>query len=208
MSHAKVAVSIHRGSDGPDRARVAPRSWIPYSDDAVSYVAAAVALVALAVYVRTMMPSTFFWDTGEAQTVPATLSIFHPTGFPVRDARLAWSQLPFGEVAWRMNLLSGVCVALASGLVVLITGHLIEEATACCARAPASAGFVRLRGRAVGERDPRRRARAERPVRRPHRLAAADVGRRAVRSRRAASAGWSPRPWPSASASVPTRWSG
>ena len=128
MSHAKVAVSIHRGSDGPDRARVAPRSWIPDSDDAVSYVAAAVTLVALAVYVRTMMPSTFFWDTGEAQTVPATLSIFHPTGFPVY-AMLGWlwSQLPFGEVAWRMNLLSGVCVALASGLAVLITGHLIEE---------------------------------------------------------------------------------
>ena len=53
-----------------------------------------------------------------------------------------------------MNLLSGVCVALAAGLVVLITGHLIEERNRlACARArPASAGLVRVRGRAMGER--------------------------------------------------------
>ena len=128
MSHAKVAVSIHRASDGPDTARVASRGWIPYSDNAVAFAAAAVALVALAVYLRTMLPSTFFWDTGEAQTVPATLSIFHPTGFPVYALiGWLWSQLPIGEVAWRMNLLSAICVALAAGLVVLIAGHLIEE---------------------------------------------------------------------------------
>ena len=128
MSHAKVAVSIHRASDGPDTARVASRGWIPYSDNAVAFVAAAVALVALAIYLRTMLPSTFFWDTGEAQTVPATLSIFHPTGFPVYALiGWLWSQVPIGEVAWRMNLLSAICVAVAAGLVVLIAGHLIEE---------------------------------------------------------------------------------
>ena len=128
-SHAKVAVSIHRGSDGPaSRAVARGRQWIPYSDNAVAFAAAVVAVIALAIYVRTMLPSTFFWDTGEAQTVPATLSIFHPTGFPVY-AMLGWlwSQLPIGEVAWRMNLLSGVSVSLASALVVLIAGHLIGE---------------------------------------------------------------------------------
>jgi hypothetical protein len=128
VSHAKVAVSIHRAPDGPDAARVASRRWIPYSDNPVAFAAAAVTLVALAIYLRTMLPSTFFWDTGEAQTVPATLSIFHPTGFPVYALiGWAWSQLPIGEVAWRMNLLSGICVAIAAGLVVLIAGHLIAE---------------------------------------------------------------------------------
>jgi Protein of unknown function (DUF2723) len=132
QSHAKVAVSIHRGPDDPGRRAVAPaagrRPWIPYSDNAVAFAAALVALVALGIYVRTMLPSTMFWDTAEAQTVPATLSIFHPTGFPVYSMLgWLWSQLPLGEMAWRMNLLSGVCVALASGLVVLITGHLIDE---------------------------------------------------------------------------------
>jgi hypothetical protein len=132
--HAKVAVSIHRASDGPGEGRVpsAPsqpaRRWIPYSDNAVAFAAAFVVLLALGIYLRTMLPSTGFWDTGEAQTVPPTLSIFHPTGFPAYTMLgWLWSQLPIGEVAWRMNLLSAVCVALASGFVVLITGHLITE---------------------------------------------------------------------------------
>ena len=85
-------------------------------------------LLAIGIYLRTMLPSTGFWDTGEAQTVPPTLSIFHPTGFPTYTLLgWLWSQLPIGEVAWRMNLLSAVCVALAAGLVVLTTGHLIAE---------------------------------------------------------------------------------
>jgi hypothetical protein len=92
-------------------------------------VAAGVAVGAFAIYLRTMMPSTGFWDTGEAQTVPATLSIFHPTGFPLYALfGWAWSHLPLGDsIAWRMNFLSAVCVALAAGLVTLITGHLIGE---------------------------------------------------------------------------------
>jgi hypothetical protein len=87
-----------------------------------------VVLVALAIYLRTMLPSTGFWDTGEAQTVPHTLSIFHPTGFPTYTLiGWLWSQLPLGEVAWRMNLLSGVCVAGASGFVVLSVEQLTAE---------------------------------------------------------------------------------
>ena len=75
-----------------------------------------------------MLPSTGFWDTAEAQTVPHTLSIFHPTGFPTYTlVGWLWSQLPVGEVAWRMNLLSGVCLAATSGLAVLIVGQLAAE---------------------------------------------------------------------------------
>ena len=86
------------------------------------------ALVALAIYLRTMLPATGFWDTAEAQTVPHTLSIFHPTGFPTYTLiGWLWSQLPLGDVAWRMNLLSGVCVAGASGLVVLCVEQLAGE---------------------------------------------------------------------------------
>jgi hypothetical protein len=105
-----------------------PRGWVPYSDNAVAFAAAFVVLVAFGIYLRTLLPSTGFWDTGEAQTVPPTLSIFHPTGFPTYTMLgWLWSQLPFGGVAWRMNLLSAVCVALSSGLVVLVAGHLIGE---------------------------------------------------------------------------------
>ena len=111
----------------------------------VAWSAAAVTLVALAMYLRTMLPATGFWDTGEAQTVPYTLSIFHPTGFPLYTlVGWAWSHLlPFGGVAWRMNLLSGVCVALASGLTVLIVGQLaIERHRWTVAAAAGIAGLV------------------------------------------------------------------
>jgi hypothetical protein len=101
---------------------------VPYATAEVAWTAAAVSLVALAIYLRTMFPSTGFWDTGEAQTVPHTLSIFHPTGFPTYTLiGWAWSQIPIGEVAWRMNLLSAVSLAAASGLAVLIVGQLAEE---------------------------------------------------------------------------------
>jgi MFS family permease len=94
----------------------------------VAWTAAAVFLVALAIYIRTMLPGTSFWDTGEAQTVPPTLSIFHPTGFPAYTlVGWLWSRLPLGEVAWRMNLLSGVSIAGAAGLAVLVIGQLAEE---------------------------------------------------------------------------------
>ncbi len=129
---AKVAVSIHRAPDGPDPASVASTrsggAWrpVPYTDNLVLFAAALVVVMALGIYLRTLLPSTGFWDTGEAQTVPPTLSIFHPTGFPVYTMLgWLWSQLPIGEVAWRMNLLSAVSVALAAGFVTLSAGLLI-----------------------------------------------------------------------------------
>ncbi len=104
------------------------KRWIPHTDNAVAFAALFVALLAFGIYLRTMLPATGFWDTGEAQTVPPTLSIFHPTGFPMYlMVGWLWSQLPIGEVAWRMNLLSGLSVAVAAGFVVLIAGHLIGE---------------------------------------------------------------------------------
>jgi hypothetical protein len=111
----KVAVSIRR-------------TIVPYSPMGVVLAAGVVTAFAFGIYLRTLMPGAGFWDTAEAQTVPYTLSIFHPTGFPTYTlVGWLWSQIPIGEVAWRMNLLSAVCVALAAGLVTLSTGHLITE---------------------------------------------------------------------------------
>jgi Protein of unknown function (DUF2723) len=97
--------------------------------------------VALAIYMRTMLPGTAFWDTAEAQTVPPTLSIFHPTGFPTYTLLgWLWSRLPIGEMAWRMNLLSGVSVAGAAALAVLVAGQLAEERHRVTAAAAAGIG--------------------------------------------------------------------
>jgi hypothetical protein len=103
-------------------------SVIPYSSAEVAWTAAVVVAFAFGIYLRTLMPSIGFWDTAEAQTVPHTLSIFHPTGFPTYTMLgWLWSQIPIGEVAYRMNLLSAVCLSLASGLVVLIAAQLMDE---------------------------------------------------------------------------------
>ena len=143
---AKVAVSIHPTPDAigdgwvaatGELARPAARTYalprlrrraLPYADGLLTWTAAAVSVVAFGIFLRTLLPSAGFWDTAEAQTVPHTLSIFHPTGFPTY-AMLGWlwSQIPLGDVAWRMNALSAVCIAASAGLVVLITGHLVDE---------------------------------------------------------------------------------
>ena len=138
-------MSIHRATDAPRTGRVAA-GWVPYTDNAVAFAAAVVAVLAFGIYLRTMLPSTGFWDTGEAQTVPPTLSIFHPTGFPTYELLgWLWTRLPIGEVAWRMNLLSAVCMALASGFVTLTAGNLIQQrsrALAAAAAGVAGAAFA------------------------------------------------------------------
>jgi hypothetical protein len=91
----------------------------------------AVALIALAAAALTMLPGVAFWDTGELQAVAPLLGTAHPTGFPtyVLIGWLASVLLqPFGEPAFRMNLLSGLCLAVAAGftvdLVRALTGRL------------------------------------------------------------------------------------
>ena len=77
----------------------------------------AVTVVALVVYLRTLLPGMAFDDWGEMQTVPHVLGVAHPTGYPTYVLLAwAWSWLPVGEVAFRANLLSAVCVALALGV--------------------------------------------------------------------------------------------
>ena len=80
--------------------------------------ASVVALIAFVAAVLTMLPGVAYWDTGELQAVAPLLGTAHPTGFPtyVLIGWLASVVLqPFGEPAFRMNLLSGLCLAVAAG---------------------------------------------------------------------------------------------
>ena len=66
-------------------------------------------------YVVSLPPAVRTWDVGESQTVPYIAGIMHPTGFPLYTL-VGWlfsHLLPFGNVAWRMSLLSAVAAALA-----------------------------------------------------------------------------------------------
>jgi hypothetical protein len=62
------------------------------------------------------------WDYGEGQVVPYVLGITHPTGFPA-FVLLGWlftHVVPFGTVAWRMNVLSGLAMAAGAAMVRLL----------------------------------------------------------------------------------------
>jgi hypothetical protein len=66
-----------------------------------------------------MLPGVAFWDTGELQVVAPVLGTAHPTGFPTY-VLLGWLASvvlqPLGEPAFRMNVLSGLCLAVAAGV--------------------------------------------------------------------------------------------
>ena len=79
---------------------------------------------AVALYVPALSSAVDFSDAAEAQTVPYILGIGHPTGFPAYTLAgwLFAHVVALGTVAWRMNLMAALCVALsAAGIVVFAT---------------------------------------------------------------------------------------
>jgi hypothetical protein len=97
--------------------------------------------VPLAIYVASLQSGVDFWDIGELQTVPFILGIAHPTGFPAYVLTgWAWSHLvPFGDPAYRMNLLSAVAMSAAA---FALAGALLELAVAPVAACGAALVFA------------------------------------------------------------------
>jgi hypothetical protein len=82
------------------------RSPVPY--------AILVFVIMFAVYIRTLMPGTVGGDAGELQYAGPLLALVHPTGQPLYvTLGYLWSHLiPFGSMAWRMNLLAAFSAAV------------------------------------------------------------------------------------------------
>ncbi len=78
-----------------------------------------VMMLALVLYVPTLLPDVGTWDTAEFQAIGPVLGIAHPTGYPTYTL-LAWLASvvlqPFGNEAYRANLLSALLVAGAASL--------------------------------------------------------------------------------------------
>ena len=112
-------VSVARGvSPVPSRAASIVLTSLPPIAVAV--------LVTLAIWPG-LMPGVGFWDTGEFQTVLPILGTAHPTGYPtyvllgfVVNVLLT----PLGEPAFRMNVLSLLCVAIAAAATVRLVTRL------------------------------------------------------------------------------------
>lgn len=82
------------------------------------WIAAALGLLALAVYTRTLVPGLLPGDGGEFQALAYTLDHAHTTGYPVYLALAKmFTWLPVGDVAYRVNLFS----AAMAGLTVAFT---------------------------------------------------------------------------------------
>ncbi|MEO7795867.1 MAG: DUF2723 domain-containing protein [Thermoanaerobaculia bacterium] len=81
---------------------------------------------ALLVYVRTAAPTVYALDSAELTTAAYTGGLVRATGYPLYLllGRI-WSHLlPFGDVGYRMNLLSALCGALTLGLGAVLLGRL------------------------------------------------------------------------------------
>jgi hypothetical protein len=109
------------------------RSMVPSAslstDRTVVGVAAAIFLVAFAVYVATLAPTVFLIDSGLLTTAASSLGSAHPPGFPlfVMLTHLA-TLLPVGNVAWRANLASAFFAALASAAAAIVVAELLLSA--------------------------------------------------------------------------------
>ncbi len=86
-------------------------------------------LVPLFFYLKTLLPTVGLWDIGEMQTVPYTLDIAHPTGFPtyILLGKMFLSIFPFGSVAWRMNFFSSLLVSLGCVFLAAILYKLTKD---------------------------------------------------------------------------------
>jgi hypothetical protein len=99
--------------------------------------ACAVFCIALAVYLRTLYPSVAGGDAGELITAAHHLEVVHPPGYPLFTLLAhAFTWIPFGSIAWRVNLFSAVCDAAAAALLFSLGYRL------CRSYAAASAGAL------------------------------------------------------------------
>ncbi|MFZ5858045.1 MAG: protein O-mannosyl-transferase family [Chloroflexota bacterium] len=89
-------------------------------------IAAGVWILAFALYVRTLAPSLLWGDSAEFQTLAYTLGMTHPSGYMthILIGKL-FTFIPFGNIAWRVNLMSAFFAALAVAQVYLI-GRLLN----------------------------------------------------------------------------------
>ena len=101
-------------------------------------------LVVLLGLVATLAPTVTFWDAGEFIAATRVLGIPHPPGTPlfVLIAHVWALLVPFGEYAWRTNLLSAVLNSAAAGFFFLVVYESLGVTVAAGLR-PAVEGSLR-----------------------------------------------------------------
>ena len=88
-------------------------------------------------YCCSLVARPYYWDTGEAQTVPWIFGIMHPTGFPVftMSAGIFAHAFPFGTVAWRIALFSALAMTATAFIVYRFVRELDGDPWSACTAA-------------------------------------------------------------------------
>jgi len=85
------------------------------------FLASLIGILSLSLYIRTLAPSLLYGDIAEFQTLSYTLGMTHASGHPTQIIfGKLFTTLPFGDIAYRVNLMSATFGALAAANVYLI----------------------------------------------------------------------------------------
>jgi len=92
------------------------------------WVAIGIFLVSWVTYLRTIAPTTSFWDCGEFIACSYIMGVMHPPGAPLYEllGRL-FTFIPFGDVGWRVNLISTIASAATVMLLYLIIVRMVRQ---------------------------------------------------------------------------------
>jgi tetratricopeptide (TPR) repeat protein len=121
-----VSVTTIAGPVQPDRTRALLPDSRPERFQRSDFIAAALVFgITLLVYVLTLAPSVTLEDSGELITGAADFGVPHPPGYPLwtMSGYLFSHLIPFGSVAWRVNLQSAVFGAVANAVLTLLVCH-------------------------------------------------------------------------------------
>ncbi len=101
---------------------------LPASSRGDYVVALSVALLAFALYLRTLAPGLLWGDSGEFQFAAWLGGFVHPTGYPLYlILGYLWTHLlPLHDPAWRMNAFSALWGGVAAGLVYFLALRLFR----------------------------------------------------------------------------------
>jgi tetratricopeptide (TPR) repeat protein len=82
-------------------------------------------LTTLGVYIATLAPNVTLEDSGELITAAAKFGVPHPPGYPLwtMSGFILSHLFPFGNLAWRINLLSAFFGAAANSVLTLLVCH-------------------------------------------------------------------------------------
>jgi hypothetical protein len=124
MARLNVA-GKHQLANLPVRRLVAWWASLPWD----GFLALALFVAGLAAYVSTLAPTLLDGDAALFQYTPWVLGVTYPTGYPTYMllGRLWTALIPLGSIAYRMNLLSAVCGALALALLYPALRRLLES---------------------------------------------------------------------------------